>query len=586
MNRALLKMLVLVLLLVALYWIIFQLAGMLAPGGSKLEKMTESAAFVSPTPVPTPSPSPEPTPEPTPAPSPTPEPTALPAFDPSHQDAGELEEIITSQSIMVDGEKVDSYVADEEHYIDFGGADEYTAVKGIVTFRGNNFRNNAQYGLAEIASATFGDRWVRTTSGIQDLSGNYWGGSGWTGQPLVVEWPAETKAVMNMYDWAKEKEGLVEVIYATMGGRVYFYDLETGESTRDSINLGYTFKGAGALDPRGYPLLYVGGGVTNAYGEASRIMVVSLIDGEILYTTGAGDSFAPRSWSAFDSSPLVDAETDQLIYPGENGVLYILELNTDYDPEDGTIDVDPEEVKFTFTSETADQYYYGMESSAIIWRGHLMISDNGGDFVCVDLNDLEIEWRFDCLDDTNCTAVLEVDETGHPYVYLSTSFHYGWRSWSTADIPVWKIDAVTGEEVWSRVYECYSEEGLSGGVQGSLSLGTGSLDGILYVAMAKYPNSWNGQLLALDTETGEELWSYTSDSYSWSTPTCFYGTDGKGYVLYTSCIQGKMYWFDGLTGELCDTFGFGCTMEASPVIYNNTVIIGTRNEQVYGITLE
>lgn len=585
MNRALLKLLVFAVLLAVLYWVVFNLAGMLAPEGSGLEKMTESAAFVSPTPVPTPSPSPEPTPEPTATPSPTPEPTALPAFEPVRMDPDEMENI-TGQSIQVDGERVDSYVADESHVMDFGGAEEYTAAKGIVTFRGNNFRNTAQYGLAEIESRTFGERWVRTTAGIQDSGGNYWSGSGWTGQPLVVEWPQETKEIMDMYDWAKEKEGLVEVIYATMGGRVYFYDLETGESTRDSLYLGFTFKGAGALDPRGYPLLYVGGGVTNAYNESARIMVVSLIDGEVLYTTGNNDSFAPRSWSAFDSSPLVDAETDQLIYPGENGVLYILQLNTEYDEKAGTISVDPVEVKFSFTAKSSERYYYGMESSAIIWRGHLMISDNGGNFVCIDLNDLEIEWWFDCLDDTNCTAVLEVDETGHPYVYLSTSFHYGWRSWSTADIPVWKIDAVTGEEVWSHVYECYSEDGLSGGVQGSLSLGTGSLDGILYVAMARYPNGWNGQLLALDTETGEEIWSYTSDSYSWSTPTCFYDTDGNGYVLYTSCIQGKMYWFDGLTGEVCDTFGFGCTMEASPVIYNNTVVIGTRNEQVYGITLE
>lgn len=140
--------------------------------------------------------------------------------------------------------------------------------------------------------------------------------------------------------------------------------------------------------------------------------------------------------------------------------------------------------------------------------------------------------------------------------------------------------------MWSTEYECYSESGLSGGVQGSLALGTGSLDGILYVAMAREPNAGNGQLLALDTETGEELWSVTSDSYSWSSPVCFYDTEGNGYVLYTSCLHGKMYLVDGLTGDVLDTFSFDCTMEASPTVYNNTVVIGTRNQEVYGITLE
>ena len=508
--------------------------------------------------------------------------TPLPEFQPVRSQ----DPVIYSTSISVNGETVGSYQADAAHTIDFGGPEDYTEAKGIITFRGNNFRNTAQYGTAKLTKRAFGKFWKHGTDGLSDNSGSYWGGSGWTGQPLIVEWPAETKKIMNMYDWAKEKDGLVEVIYATLDGNVYFYDLETGEATRDRLFLGWSFKGAGALDPRGYPILYVGGGLFNGSGSAPRIMVVSLIDGEVLYETGNSDSFAPRAdWSAFDSSALVDAETDQLIYPGENGVIYIIKLNTQYDPAAGTLTIDPSEVKFTYLSSTADKYYYGMEDSSIIWRGHLFIADNGGDFLCIDLNTLEIEWRFDCLDDTNCTGTLELDETGHPYIYLSTSFHLGWRSSSTATIPVWKIDAVTGKEVWHHDYTCYSESGLSGGVQGSLSLGTGPLEGILYVAMARYPDGGNGQCLALNKETGEEIWTFTSDSYSWSTPTCFYDTAGRGYVLYTSCIQGQMFLLDGLTGEQLDAIHFNSTMEASPVVYNNTVVLGTRSQEIFGIQL-
>lgn len=560
-------------LIVCLVVLVYNEAGMLAEEGSALAAMTESVAFTSPTPAPTP----------TPTPAPTPVPTPLPAFEPVRSVSG----VITGTSISVNDEIVESYRAAEGEEMDFGGGGEYTDVKGIVTFRGNNFRDTAQYGETEITSRRFGDHWLRSTDGLSDSSGSYWGGSGWTGQPLIVEWPEETKRIMNMYDWAKEKDGLIEVIYATLDGYVYFLDLETGESTRDRLFLGWSFKGAGALDPRGYPILYVGGGLFNGSGQAPRVLVVSLIDGEVLYTFGHGDTFSPRyDWSAFDSSALVDAETDTLIYPGENGAIYFAKLNTKYDESAGTLTINPEMRKFAFTSTSADAFYYGMEDSALAWRGHLFIADNGGDFLCIDLNTLEIEWRFDCLDDTNCTGVLEVDEKGHPYIYLSTSFHMGWRSYYTATIPVWKIDAVTGEEVWHHDYECYSESGLSGGVQGSLTLGKGELDGILYVAMARYPNSYDGELLALDTGTGEELWTYRSDSYSWSTPTCFYDTDGHGYVLYTSCIGGRMYWLDGLTGELLDSFPFNCTTEASPVVYNNTVVIGTRNNEIYGITLE
>ena len=516
------------------------------------------------------------TPEPTAEPTPTPVPTPWPEFEPVASDASE---VITSTAIRVGDTDVDSYQADDHHTIDFGGPEDYAKADGIVTFRGNNFRNSSAYGQAALNAGRFGDYW---TVSIGSMNG--WGGSGWTGQPLAVRWPAEMKQQMNMYDWAKSKEDLVEVIYATLAGRVYFIDMETGDQTRESLYLGYPFKGAGSLDPRGYPLLYLGGGIDRQLTEEES--AVSLLDGEVLFTVGDNDPFAPRAWSAWDSAPLVDAETDQLIYPGENGVLYIIDLNTSYDEGQGTIDVFPEVVRFTYESTMGKKFYYGMEDSAIAWRDHLFVADNGASFLCIDLNTLQIEWRFDCLDDTNCTGVLEVDDTGHPYIYMSTSFHLGWRSSYTAEIPIWKIDAVTGQEVWHRSYTCYSVQELSGGVQGSLSLGTGPLEGIVYASVARCPDGQNGMLVALDKDTGEELWTYTSDSYSWSTPVCFYDTDGNGYVLYTSAINGTMFLFNGRTGDLLDRFDFGCTVEATPIVWNNTVVIGTRGEQIYGITLE
>ena len=57
-------------------------------------------------------------------------------------------------------------------------------------------------------------------------------------------------------------------------------------------------------------------------------------------------------------------------------------------------------------------------------------------------------------------------------------------------------------------------------------------------------------------------------------------------MLYTSGINGKMFLLDGLSGTLLDTFPFNCTTEASPVVYNNTIVFGTRNQEIYGITLK
>jgi len=46
-----------------------------------------------------------------------------------------------------------------------------------------------------------------------------------------------------------------------------------------------------------------------------------------------------------------------------------------------------------------------------------------------------------------------------------------------------------------------------------------------------------------------------------------------------------MYLLDGLSGELLDSVPLGGTIEASPVVYENTIVIGTRGMKFWGIEL-
>lgn len=491
--------------------------------------------------------------------------------------------LLTETAVSVNGEITEDYQPRGE--ITFGGGDTYTTAKGIITFRGNNYRDTASYGTADLTEKQFGSSWTVTTGSLQAPDGQVWTGSGWTGQPLVVEWDAQTRRNMNLYDWAKEKDGLTEVIYACMDGYIYFLELDSGQRTRDPINVGYTFKGTASLDPRGYPLLYVGAGYHSYEGKA-RAFVISLIDGKILYTYGNGDSFALRDWSMFDGSPLIDAETDTLIHPGENGVLYLIHLNSSYDPVAGTVAVDPDEVvKWRYsTTRTGNQYWLGMESSPVVWDGNLILADNGGNLMCVDINTLEPVWVQDVLDDTNCTPVLSVED-GHPYVYVSTSFHEGWRSWTTATIPVWKIDAVSGEVVWQVDYTCYTVSGVSGGTQGTIALGKNKLDDRIFVAVSRTPDAAGGVLAALDKETGEVIWEFHSKVYSWSSPVDFYDSEGNGYLIYTTS-GGYMYLIDGATGDILDSMDLGGNIEASAAVYNNRVVVGHRRCQIWGVELK
>lgn len=520
-------------------------------------------------------------PTPTPTPEPTPTPVELPDFKPHSVDGTEPERLISSTAIMVDGEVVEQYESDYE--INFDLPERYTELEGIVTFRGDNFRSGAAYGTAAVSSKTLTKAWSKSTSGLSDSDGIYWSGSGWTGQPLIVKWPEATrKNISAMYDWAREKEGLVEVIYATLDGHVYFYELTSGEYTREPLNLGFNYKGAGALDPRGYPILYVGSGVDSVNGR-SRVKVVNLIDNSVMFEFGHNETFANRGWHMFDSSPLVSAETDQLIYPGENGILYIIHLNTKYNEQTGELSVDPDNiVKWKYNGvRSGSRYWLGVESSAAIINNYIFLADNGGNLMCLDLNTLELVWVQDVLDDTNCSPVVDV-ENGHPYIYISTSFHYGWRSYSTAAIPIFKIDAETGEIVWRTDYTCYTVQDLSGGVQGTIAVGKNKLSDMIFVPIARTPGASSGTLAALKKDTGEVVWERETSMYSWSSPVDFYDADGNGYLLY--CNSGfNMFLIDGKTGEQLDYMNLGGNIEASPAMYGNYAVVGTRAMRTYCI---
>jgi outer membrane protein assembly factor BamB len=206
--------------------------------------------------------------------------------------------------------------------------------------------------------------------------------------------------------------------------------------------------------------------------------------------------------------------------------------------------------------------------------------------MCVDLNTLEPVWVADILDDTNNSPVLSI-ENGHPYLYIGTGFHGGgWRAPANASavVPIWKFDAKTGRVVWQVEYSCYTVSGLAGGIQGTIASGRYDLEHLIFVPLARTPTRGAGLLSAIDKRTGEIVWEFRTSGYTWSSPVCVYDGDGKGYVIFNN-VHGSMYLLDGLTGERLDTVNLGGTTEASPAVYNSTIVIGTRSNRIWGITL-
>ena len=508
------------------------------------------------------------------------------AFRPHAVDSTRPSNLIQYTNICVDGKILPDASAYQSPFgnIKFGAGSDYTDVEGIVTFRGNNYRNRPAYGFADCKEHQLEGIWSCQT-GALSYHGHSWSGSGWTGQPLMEKWPREVKAHMNMHPWAKEKDDLVEVIYACMDGYVYFMDLETGEKTRDDLWLGYTFKGAGALDPRGYPIMYLGSGINSEEGT-SRAFIINLLDCSVMYTFGNNDEFELRYVDFFDSSALVDAETDTLIYPGENGILYLMKLNTRYDQASGTLSVSPSDIvkwRYWGTRTSDESFWLGMEDSAAVYDGYLFIADNGGNLMCLDLNTMQLVWVQDVLDDSNSTPVLSVED-GRLYLYISTSFHLDWRSSDTAEIPIWKIDAETGEIIWKTSYTCYTEDELSGGVQSTIAAGEYDLSDYIYVTVSRTGSNYGGVLSCMEKATGRVVWEHKA-VYAWSSPVCVYSRNGAGKVIYCSC-DGNMYLLDGLTGTEHSSFALSeGAVEASPAVYENRAVVGTRDCDIWCVKI-
>ena len=509
----------------------------------------------------------------------TQEPTNPPVpFEPAMTDVSNPKNFGVQWEIIENDKIVDSFTREEP--ISFGDGSEYFALPGIATFRGNNYRNNATYGTASVNSAKLTKVWSHGIGRLDD-----WGGCAWTGQPLVVQWDNETKAIMNLYNSKKEKEGLVEVIYATLDGKIHFYDIDDGIETRTPINIGMNFKGAGALDPRGYPLLYVGSGLyTN--NKVPRMYVVSLITGEILYEYGHKEKFNERNWMAFDSSPLVDAETDTLIWPGENGILYTIKLNTQYDKAAGTISVNPDTpVKARYRSSYSESgRYLGYESSVSVVDNYLYVSENGGMFYCVDLNTMELVWAQDTKDDSNSSPVFEWGEDGVGYVYTAPSLHWTAKK-DAGSVTIYKLNAQTGEVVWEVTRNCVTVKDVSGGVQATPLIGKegSDIEDLIIYIVARVPKAYDGTMIAIDRQTGEVVWEIETVNYAWSSPVAFYTEEGKSYLAFVNA-SGKIRLVEGTTGKVLYALGLDQTTEASPVIFNNMMVLGTR-EGIYGIKI-
>jgi WD40 repeat protein len=431
-----------------------------------------------------------------------------------------------------------------------------TGVEGLTTFRGNATRTYYGEGPVPMDPEVL---WRFPQSGAMcskstDQEGTReWCGTGWTGQPNVVE-----------------VGGRVEVRFGAYDRAVHVLNGRTGAPLMEPFVTGDLIKGTVTSDPDGYPLLYVG-----SRDNYLRILALDRGDRPVELWRLSADSAPDPVWNDdWDGSPLVVG--DYLLEGGENSWFYVVKLNRDYDAQ-GKAVVQPEVRMLVpgFDDQLLSDLGDGQVSieSSVAFdedRGVAYFANSGGLVQGWDVSKVlrggrgyRRVFRFWTGEDTDATVV--VDDEGFLYV-ASEQERNNVRGEEVGQLMklnparkkdplVWSLD-VPGGGLWAT-------PGLWGDV------------------LFEATNS--GRILAVDRETGKIAWELELPPPTWSSPVI---VDG---VLIVGDCGGVLHAYrlrkDPLRGpppELWSVNLGGC-IESTPAVWRGMIYVGTRAGSLYGV---
>lgn len=424
-------------------------------------------------------------------------------------------------------------------------------VPGVTMFRGNPTRTF--YGTGPVTAAPH-ELWrypeapmCRTS--ISSGEKKVWCGLGWTGQPVVWERP----------------DGITEAIFGAYDGAVHFVDAATGADLRPTFRTGDIIKGSVTLDPDGFPLLYFG-------SRDNRLRIIALDRDEPTLLWSLDASEVRGIWNNdWDANPVI---VDDVLYEGgENGWFFAYQLNRRIDG-DGLVEVAPVQL-LAIPGYDADLIArsgrnLSIENSPVLFGRRVYFANSGGRVVGLDTSRIlegVAPVVFDFWAGGDIDATMVVDPDGFLYVgiehepsqmgpvELARNREVGQLlkldPYTEGDPLVWSIDLTDGS--------------FDAGVWATPAL----FEGFLYV------NTHNGELLVVDSTSGEIVWREEVGWHSWSSPVV---VDG---VLVVATCSGELRGYDLAEPEaprrLWAVDLGGTCVEATPAVWEGTIYLGTRD---------
>ena len=431
--------------------------------------------------------------------------------------------------------------------------------EGVTTFRGNESRSYYGVGpvpLDPVVRWRHPERTKLCSESIVGVDVSEWCGTGWTGQPNVIETAG----------------GGVEVREGAYDGKYHFVDGESGEPVREPLATHDLAKGSATTDPDGFPLYYAG-----SRDGHLRVVALDREDPMTLWSIDGGTTVPlPLRNDDWDGAPLV--VRDHLIAGGENGWLYVIRLQRGYD-DDGLVTVVPEVVATIpgfddeLLADLGDREV-SIENSVAFRKGVVFFANSGGLVQGWDIRSaldggtqVERVLRFWVGDDVDASIVLDAQG----FLYVAAEYQrFNDRAREVGQLM--KLDPRAPDDplVWSIDAREIGFEGAGG------SWSTPALYGdVVFFSTAA------GRVLEVDRGSGAVLHEMQVGAPSIASPVVV-----DGVLILGDCL-GDLYAWDvsdpSVAPPLLWKMRFEGCIESTPAVWKGWLYLGTREGYLYGI---
>jgi outer membrane protein assembly factor BamB len=342
-------------------------------------------------------------------------------------------------------------------------------------------------------------------------------------------------------------------------------------------------KGSVSVDAYVRPLLAVGQGISKLASKTGAIglHVYYLTDGTEAFLLNGRKSSKQVQYTtngAFDGTPLFLYDSDAMVVAGENGLLYTVDMNSKFvyptaeEPDaEPSMKVNPTVTYLRTKADAEKDAQVGVESSAAMYDKYIFMADTYGVVRCVDSDTMKTVWAMDGGDNIDAAIALDMDSESSVSLYTGNTAYS--RLGSKKDVTIRRMNALTGETLWTYEIKCDYDKNQLSGCKASPVIGQNRISDLVYFTVNKVSGG-GSKLLALDKQTGRLVWEYAMKDESISSPVAVYNDSGDAWIVQGD-QGGNLTLLNARTGSARCTLNLGGPIEASPAVYKNYLVIGT-----------